>query len=397
MAHLHKQETNDERNRIKKEETNQGLGVTIEIHPPARKTVYNSIHNVEDEIDDKAKVETKRQDTDKEKHQESPEKERGKTKMKDQTSDSEVTEHKKRRKMPTKSHNVTELRNAIKALKDSDDTSESDNYLGSKRRKKRVKLQDSDQAQLEIQLGQSLSTDSSAKSENRSDSDSQDSTLRTPRTPIIKRRRTRAEVEGGSGVSFPLEREKRKDSDGKAKPKQTGHYSTSWRERYRGKYLGNRHMHLWPAVMVPIGFADNPHSAMTSERAIRMVEAHAKERGLKSFEKYAAFFARLFIPDTLANLRLGCQRYTTVMATTTEAVASHPTCDAKVPKMEGVPTVIQDLVKAYIAADNREETYGVFVGIALNFYHQALFGQEHARIRTQVNKMEGKPWGFILK
>ena len=109
MAHLHNQETNDERNRIKKEETNQGLGVTIEIHPPARKTVYNSIHNVEDEIDDKAKVETKRvnysalvharhsstdarsqQDTDKEKHQESPERERGTTKMKDQTSDSEV-------------------------------------------------------------------------------------------------------------------------------------------------------------------------------------------------------------------------------------------------------------------------------------------------------------------
>ncbi|KAL9035627.1 MAG: hypothetical protein Q9180_004762 [Flavoplaca navasiana] len=135
----------------------QGVRVAVEIHPPGRHDVPRSTGDADDSMGSYAGVKTR-----------------------------PVKETNKRRKSSAGEHIASEPRDAIRAVDDRSDpevvvvgvkhilhlTYKVDaKNQGTMRDSKRRRLNDSDQAQLERQLGQSSSTDSSLKPEDESEAD----------------------------------------------------------------------------------------------------------------------------------------------------------------------------------------------------------------------------------
>ncbi len=251
------------------------------------------------------------------------------------------------------------------------------------RQTKRQRRHDRDELQLQLQLGQSHLTDSTADSNDGSATDSEISTSRGSRTPTYKEyqpvTRTARPSKKRADIVDPYRRGARRGSQ--RRPNENNHISQG------------------PASMMRIGPTDSP-GGMNSDKAIKMVEARVKTRN--HFATFATFFARLFNPDTIASLLLGCQKYEYVMATSSgrhDLASDRGQMTEVVAAMEekGVPDQVRKLVVAYIATDKEDTTFGISVGNAVCYHRHSAFARELKNAHDQIANKRGEVWDFILE
>ncbi|KAI4243541.1 MAG: hypothetical protein L6R42_010719 [Xanthoria sp. 1 TBL-2021] len=291
--------------------------------------------------------------------------------------------------MPVRESRATKARGAVSSLDDNDDDSDPGHEIGTTRETKRQRFYDSDQAQLELQLGQSHLTNAAVRSEEESDTDTEIPTSRGSRTPVDKKYRPATTIGYDGRTTCPSKRRKRIEDNGK--PRQI--------QPYKRCDHKNTHLPQWPAAMMSIGPKDNPRYGISSERAIKMVEQRAKVKGVNMTTSYAAFFARLFSLDTMENLTNGCRRYNTIM-TSLSPTERNPVNQIQVTEsatMSGAPEEVKELVKIYLNIQIDDKVCGVVIGNAINYHQQTLFARKLTIVHNHIMDRDSEISMFLKK
>ncbi|KAL8639130.1 MAG: hypothetical protein Q9226_008911, partial [Calogaya cf. arnoldii] len=266
---------------------------------------------------------------------------------------------------------------------------------------KRQKRYDSDDSKMELQTKQSLLTDSSASSDDEFLTDNEIPNSRGSRTPVDREPRP-VTTPGQSGRKTTsstrrirwidpldqmkmLEQRRRKATQATQTPKELNPVSETTK------------IAQWPESMMAIGLTDHPSRGIISEKAIKMVQERERtnEEACK-LEHYAILLARLFSPDTIANLLHGCHRYSILVHDESSNPAQQTSRFEQLNMGEQIPEVVKELVNAYVAADTAvEKSLGVFVGNAINLYRQAVFARKLQDACNQITQERGDFWRFI--
>ncbi|KAL8644581.1 MAG: hypothetical protein Q9226_007692 [Calogaya cf. arnoldii] len=412
---IYEEAKDEEGKTVEEKMADGGAGVVDEIHPRIKIEVTEEVHDTDDGLESHITVKeevaiqpmTKNESTgsisDMGDGPDSPP--TVKTKMPD-------VKNNKRRKMPARDR-VTTLRDAIRALDKSDDDSEPDK--GNVQRRhilwsnhntdrelqdydkdiKRQKRYDSDDSKMELQTKQSLLTDSSASSDDESLTDNEIPNSRGSRTPLLTTpgqsgRKTTSSTREITWLD-PLDRMKmleqrrRKAVQAPKKPKEFRPMSETTKIAH------------WPESMMSIGPTDHPSRGITSEMAIKMVQERERTNEEACMLEYSAILlARLFSPDTIANLLRGCHRYSILVHDEWSNPAQQTSRFELLNRGEQIPEVVKELVNAYVTADTAvEKSLGVFVGSAIKLYRQAVFARKLQDACNQITQERGEFWRFI--
>ncbi|KAL8993053.1 MAG: hypothetical protein Q9169_006633 [Polycauliona sp. 2 TL-2023] len=282
----------------------------------------------------------------------------------------------KRRKLTAVEHKATKLRDAIQALDDSDD-----NSSRAKRKVKRQGLYSSDQAQLNVQLGQSDLSDSSGEVEDEFDVHTKMAASRDS-SHVNRAIHTTTKLGGDSSTKTQCHRI----------------------SNYRRRYDTSRYA---PNTDFANSLKESGPRGMSSEQAIR--QAHERvnaKNGVKIPEPFAMLFARLFSTDTIANLLNACKNYADDAIITLPLVVDEET--SKPPRgmlsikrsttlEEDIPDVVTDLLDAYSLAETEDTRYGVSVGVAITYYREAIFAQKLKDAYNQIEDQQGEFWNFLQR
>ncbi|KAL8670445.1 MAG: hypothetical protein Q9168_005026 [Polycauliona sp. 1 TL-2023] len=328
---------NDEEKVVKAEMPGRDVDVTIEIGPRTKHDRSGSIDAKDDELG------------------------------RHTVTKAQVAENSKRRKATAIDRKATRLRDAIRALENSDDGSDSEN----ERKLKRQKHHRSDQTQLDVQLEQS-----------------NPSTIEESDELLLSK----------SQVQVPLCKATTMKQADANRPKQ----GTSGAPRT----LADQ----WPEVVLSIGPTDGSQEGLTSKRAIELAIKRGREKGWDdNLKYYAAFFARLFSPDTIATLLHGCKKYAIAvlaeLPTTVDdewaklefsrSAQRTTTCEGPIMMEQEIPAELKELLDTYKVAEAEDRSYGVSVGVALRYYRYALFARKFVEIREQIIDQKGKAWDYL--
>ncbi|KAL8853696.1 MAG: hypothetical protein Q9221_001507 [Calogaya cf. arnoldii] len=380
----HEEAKDDEGKIVEATKANRGAGV-VEIHPRIKNEVTEEVHDTDDGL--KSHITIREEVTI------HPMKKSEKTGSIGDTRD-RLDSHptvkaetpdvgdNKRRKMPARDR-ATTLRDAIRALDESEDDLDPDKVNDNERNIKRQKRYDSDDSKMELQKEQSHLTDSSASSGDESLTDNEIPNSRGSRTPVDRESqpvttlgqsgrkkdsspRRRRRIDPVDHVKI-LEQKRRKAARAPKKPKDFKPMSETTK------------IAQWPESMMSIGPTDHLSRGITSERAIKMVQERERtKKEAYTLEYYAILFARLFSPDTIANLLRGCHRYSILVHDDSSNAAQQTSRFELLNMGEQIPELVKELVNAYIAADTA-----------------AVFARKLQGACNQITNQRGEFWRFI--